>query len=583
MERKNIILDFMDPENRILYGSYKNLSPEEHTKLLAESLNLAVFICKDYCILPPCAVMQCKYARKALLESPDFFSNGLIKFPVRESSLASFFAKKRSNYLLYENDSDYMGFFEEDGPSFLLKNATQIIKRETKVGEAVAEMVAAMDIEDPLFSGLRRLCTIEEIKRIRSAPKEVLEKGEAISVKAINNHLGFENDEDRDFQIGRILQNKYFHIYIYEYDSYIIKDIPPKTTDFNIESFGVGYDYNYWRYILKSLGIFDLITNSVSKVIVDIRDISFFDDFIDSCFLIGNLAENISIAKHNFSMILTELKKNGTYVRRIDCDGEVDELSFETEEYLSELFFSFWDNVNKKQFKPIDINHFEKSNFAKTKTLSSNVEKLKLQLTPCDHSKPYVFIGYCRSEMEETVYKDCIALGKMGINYWIDNANMYGMNQNSEGWKSIINQALTNCSVYIPYISPMFFNSEPCCEEVKNFFDLNQKASIIILLKNGFVKDKIIRQILTYDNILQGQTAKNMIKLFKAEGSTAISSEKYSINQLYRFCSDTLFEHYLSDSIFYNTFLKSGILTIEEYSTYNQWREKGNMLIEGTI
>ena len=39
--RSNIILDFMDPENRILYGSYKNLSETEHVRLLKEGLNLA--------------------------------------------------------------------------------------------------------------------------------------------------------------------------------------------------------------------------------------------------------------------------------------------------------------------------------------------------------------------------------------------------------------------------------------------------------------------------------------------------------------------------------------------------------------
>ena len=94
----------MDPENRILYGTYKNYSSQEHAKILSESLNVAVFLCGEYCILPPCAIMQCKCVRAALEEKCSYLDEGLIKFPVRERTLQDFIEKKKKNYSKDKND-----------------------------------------------------------------------------------------------------------------------------------------------------------------------------------------------------------------------------------------------------------------------------------------------------------------------------------------------------------------------------------------------------------------------------------------------------------------------------------------------
>jgi hypothetical protein len=182
--------------------------------------------------------------------------------------------------------------------------------------------------------------------------------------------------------------------------------------------------------------------------------------------------------------------------------------------------------------------------------------------------------------MEETVYKDCILLGKMGVNYWVDNANMHGCNQNSEGWKTVVKEALSACGIYIPYVSPLFFDSRPCCEEVKNFFDLNKDAGILILLKNGFTADEIITKILTYDNILQGEDANNMMKLFKASAHPSTHQTPYIIDQLYRHCAHTHFEHYICDSLFYNTFLHHGIINRERFPNYQSWHNAGCVAME---
>lgn len=578
--RSNIILDFMDPENRILYGSYKNLSEAEHVRLLKEGLNLATFICDDFCILPPCAIMQCRIARRALMENPYYFEEGIIKFPLRENSLDLFFAKKKKNYALDETDDDYSDFFAEDGPLFLKNHATEIIKRETKIGQAIAAMIEATPFDNPLWSNLRENYPLSILEDIQSAPRELIDHDEAISVKAIKRLRKLENYPDIDFQIGRILQNKYFYAYIYEYSAKIINEIPPKTTDFLIEHFGSAYEYSYWKFVLKSLGLLNFILKSGSKIIVDLRDLHGSYDFVDSAMMLAETTADLHQAKQLVSEVIKDMRQKSDkslWKKFEPLSDENDLLDFEDE--ISELFLLF----SESSKKILEGQRTRKSSSTKldTKNVSNTfaVDQMKLQLANCDYSKPFLFVGYQRQDMEELVYKDCIMLGKMGINYWIDNANMYGCDQYSEGWKTVIYNALSKCNLYIPYISEGFFESVPCCEEVKNFFDRNSSASILVLLQEGFTADMVIQKILTYDNILQGEDANNMIRLFKAKASISKQSS-YTIDQIYRFCNSGGFQHYIVDPIFYNSFVQCGLVDTERFPNYQSWLNYGMQLLK---
>ena len=578
--RSNIILDFMDPENRMLYGSYKNLSEIEHVRLLKEGLNLAAFICDDFCILPPCAIMQCRIARRALMENPYYFEEGIIKFPLRENSLDLFFAKKKKNYALDETDDDYSDFFAEDGPLFLKNHATEIIKRETKIGQAIAAMIEATPFDNPLWSNLKENYPLSVLEDIQSAPRELIDHDEAISVKAIKRLRKLENYPDIDFQIGRILQNKYFYAYIYEYSAKIINEIPPKTTDFLIEHFGSAYEYSYWKFVLKSLGLLNLILKSGSKIIVDLRDLHGAYDFVNSAMMLAESTADLHEAKQLVSEVIKDMRRKSdkNLWKKFEPLSDEDDL-FGFEDEISELFSLFSESSKKilagkgtKKSPPPMLAAKSSSNIAE-------IERMKLQLTHCDYSKPFLFVGYQRQDMEELVYKDCIMLGKMGINYWVDNANMYGCDQYSEGWKTVIYNALSKCNLYIPYISEGFFESVPCCEEVKNFFDRNSSAGILVLLQEGFTADMVIQKILTYDNILQGEDANNMIRLFKAKASFSKQSS-YTIDQIYRFCNSGGFQHYIVDPIFYNSFVQYGLVDTERFPNYQSWLDYGMQLLK---
>ena len=48
----DVFLDFLNRDSREIYGLYK-LPKETHVAVLTEALSVAVFLCRDHCILPP--------------------------------------------------------------------------------------------------------------------------------------------------------------------------------------------------------------------------------------------------------------------------------------------------------------------------------------------------------------------------------------------------------------------------------------------------------------------------------------------------------------------------------------------------
>ena len=83
--RRDIFLDFLSPDNNVLYGTYENFArqPQRHVQLLEEGINVAVLLCGEKCLLPPFFPLQCEMARSALTTKADYIASGYIQFPVR--------------------------------------------------------------------------------------------------------------------------------------------------------------------------------------------------------------------------------------------------------------------------------------------------------------------------------------------------------------------------------------------------------------------------------------------------------------------------------------------------------------------
>lgn len=136
MERKNIFLDFMGPDMWKTIPSFQGKNVEK-IRVLSSSLNMAVLLTAEYCILPPAFVAQAQIAREVMQIKADFLKNKLILFPLRESSLEYYFEKKQREYS-YVKDS-HLEFYKKAGQKFIGKHSGAIIHRKAAMGITIAD------------------------------------------------------------------------------------------------------------------------------------------------------------------------------------------------------------------------------------------------------------------------------------------------------------------------------------------------------------------------------------------------------------------------------------------------------------
>ncbi len=177
MERKNIFLDFMGPDMWKTIPSFQGKSAEK-IRVLSRSLNIAVLLTAEYCILPPAFVAQAQIAREVMQIKADFLKNKLILFPLRESSLEYYFEKKQREYS-YVKDS-HSEFYKKAGQKFIGRHSGAIIHRKAAMGITIAD-------------------------RIREIPSVLKDKGISITLEAVKKEANI-CDHTLDLALSNVFE-----------------------------------------------------------------------------------------------------------------------------------------------------------------------------------------------------------------------------------------------------------------------------------------------------------------------------------------------------------------------------------------
>lgn len=285
MKRKNIFLDFMGPDMWKTIPSFGGKNSEK-IKILSESLNIAVLLTAEYCILPPAFVAQAQITREVMQMKVDFLKNKLVLFPLKESSLEYYFEKKQREYnFVRESHSE---FYKKAGQKFIGKHSAAIIHRESAMGGTIADKWKELSDTSELWLPIT-VGAPENADKIRETPSILKDKGISITLEAVKKEANIY-DHELDFALNQAIQHEYLTTYLKEYDAVIVEDIPPKPVSFNylVVTDSLFYNYYVFQDVLEVIGAADFLKNASAEMIVRIRRLPEYNEFLE---LYGRICE----------------------------------------------------------------------------------------------------------------------------------------------------------------------------------------------------------------------------------------------------------------------------------------------------
>ena len=298
---KNIFLDFIAPD---FWKTYVTIPDDLNNKVVLrecikkdveKSLNIAILLTKDYCLLPPAFVLQSDIVFTVCEEKEYFFEQGLILMPLKENSIDLYIEKKLREYEYVYNS--HKGFYIENRWDFLYKNRLAIIKRNSSMGMTIAEKWSKGNEESeiwrPIEEGLPRYAD-----ELREAPTELQNRDVSVTLEAIIKYLEIPETDDAKYLINQAIQYEYGFGYLNEFDACIISNIPPKPYGINylLPVASIYYNYFFVKKILQKLRILDYLENADPETIFYLRMESAFILLREKLFLYCNKVTDMTIA-----------------------------------------------------------------------------------------------------------------------------------------------------------------------------------------------------------------------------------------------------------------------------------------------
>lgn len=301
--RKNIFLDIFDPDSRLALGISKDLNTQEHYRLLAKALNVSVFLCDDFVILPPAFLLECPLVFKLIKSASIFMEEGLIRLPIRDRSFSEFYEKKLEEYSeVVENYPTMFGKMGIQAVNWVKKYSHSRIERNAKIGQELAQIWVQSPDTNPYWKRHINLVPSEILETVRHLPINLHERGKAVTWGLVSKELPYNQTGMPVIVTQKLIQNAYISLYLDEYNLKVISNLP-----FSQDSFGHGlnnlpYDYEALKASLKPLSLFDLILNLLPEELVFLRYLSGYSRFIDIFDRITHECESVSQIRKYFAM-----------------------------------------------------------------------------------------------------------------------------------------------------------------------------------------------------------------------------------------------------------------------------------------
>jgi hypothetical protein len=280
--RKNIFLDIFDPDSRLAVGITNDLDTKAQYRLLSKALNVSVFLCDEFVILPPAFLLECPLVLKLVKSVSIFMEEALIKLPMRDRDFSKFYEKKLEEYSeVVENYPKMFGKMGTQAVNWMKRYSHTRIERNTKIGQGLAQIWAEGPDVNYYWKKHINLIPNEILDTVRYLPLNLHNRGKAVTWGLVAKELPYQQTGMPVRVIQKLIQNGYAALYLDEYDLKRVSNLPFSQDSFGHKCNNLPYDYEALKAALKPLGLFDITLNLLPEEIVFLRYRPGYSRFID--------------------------------------------------------------------------------------------------------------------------------------------------------------------------------------------------------------------------------------------------------------------------------------------------------------
>ena len=289
----NVFLEFLSRDSQEFHGLTTDPTRMKRNRLLSEALNAAVFLCSEYCIVPPSFFVESQLTRELLLQNSDYLGERLIRMPLREKSLEEFWEKKEREYAAVKKA--YPDVFDKYKQNYLKRYSDALVPRNFNVGDSIVDAWEAGPDIDDAWKSIRDEIAGADLELLRKVPGHIRDSGLAVTWPAIKAAIKRPVGVDPT-KLHYILQHHYLSVYIRSLGLRIVTRLPLSRVDFLLGEEGLCYDYDALKSALDPIKLLRLIKTISPQSLIELRKKSgflVFRDMFDQIALVAPNAHSI--------------------------------------------------------------------------------------------------------------------------------------------------------------------------------------------------------------------------------------------------------------------------------------------------
>lgn len=288
--RDNLFLHFLNRDSREIYGLFQVHKDDQHVRLLRRALNASILLCEDHCIMPPGFVIEDEMAFGLAESQIDFLTSGILQFPMRESNIEDYAEKKRADY--YPMRDRYSGLFNDDRLSFLGRNATGLIKRNSHISDGIVQgWRGGAEAGARAWKPVKRILSPSDIDSISHIPTQLSDDGVALTWSAIAPRLSATNREAAN-ALRNTLQHTYFTQYCREFRLITLSGIPYMVEEFYLPHKRRSYHYGILQRYLEAFSLANVLLDASATFIMRLKNTIGYNTFFDAYIQLAEAAES---------------------------------------------------------------------------------------------------------------------------------------------------------------------------------------------------------------------------------------------------------------------------------------------------